>query len=97
MMTPLVLVVALLVAAIQMILCFRTKALWIRLFPLGLLLLGDGVCWLVYASGIFSEIYGADFAAYIYGIMLALFAAADGLCWAVYGIVCVVRKRMGKM
>lgn len=97
MMAPFVLIVALLVAVVQLLLCFRGKALWVKLLPLILLLVGDGVCWLVYASRVFSQIYGADFASYIYGIMLVLFAAADVLGWGVYGMVCIVRKRMGRM
>ena len=97
MMAPFVLTIALAVAAVQMALCFRGGVLWVKLLPLILLLAGDGICWLVYVNSVFSQIYGADFAVYIYGLMLGLFAIADVLCWGVYGMVCVVRKRMGKM
>ena len=55
-------------------------------------MIGDMVCWGVYASSVFSQIYGADFAAYIYGILLAVFAVVDILCLGFYGIVRKMKK-----
>ena len=92
MMLPFILVIALIVAVVQMVLCFCAKRWWVKVIPLGVLVIGDMVCWGVYASSVFSQIYGADFAAYIYGILLAVFAVVDILCLGFYGIVRKMKK-----
>lgn len=79
--------------AFQLILCFAGKRWWIRILPLAVTALADIICWVMYFGGCFSETYGASFAFYIYGILLAVVLCGEGAAWAVYGIVKLVQKR----
>lgn len=77
----------------QLVFCLFAKKLWIKVLPLVLALGMDAICWGLYFCGTFSEVYGGDFAAFIYGIVLLLVAAMAGIAWGIYGIVKNVQKR----
>ena len=83
---------------VQLYLCRKAKRLWVRLTPLALIILGELACVAAYAVSIYMEqtgkdIFGAGFAAVIYGILLAYLLAADAVAWAVSVIVRFVQKR----
>lgn len=90
---PLFMLLAIAAFLTQLFFCFAAKKLWIKLLPLCLAGVLDALCWLVYFFGMFSEIYGGDFAAFIYGIVLLVMAGVSVLAWLVYGIVKLVQKQ----
>lgn len=79
--------------AVQLVLCFAKKPGWVRVLPLALTAVAEAVCWGLYLGGCFSEIYGAAFAFYIYGVVLAVVLGGEVLAWGIYGIVKVIQKR----
>lgn len=79
----------------QLAFCLYAKKLWIKLLPIGIAVGLDLACWLFYLLGTFSAIYGGDFAAFIYGIVLLVMAAAAALGWGVYAIVRFFKRRNG--
>lgn len=86
---------------LQLLLCRKGKRLWIRLIPLMLIVLGEIACVTAYALSVHMEqagkdVFGAAFAAVIYGILLLYLLAADALAWAVSAIVRFVQKRKNK-
>jgi len=89
---PLFLLLTAAVFVTQLVFCFYARKFWIKLLPVCLALAMDIVCWFLYFFGTFSEIYGGDFAAFIYGIVLLIVAAMAGLAWGIYGIVKLVQK-----
>ena len=80
----------------QLVFSLFAKKLWIKVLPVVLALGLDAICWGLYFCGTFSEVYGGDFAAFIYGIVLPLVAAMAGIAWGIYGIVKLVQKRQNK-
>ena len=93
MVLPMVLLLGSAVLLTQLVFCFYAKKLWIKLLPVGLALIMDVICWGLYFIGAFSEVYGGDFTAFIYGIVLLMVAAMAGMAWGIYGIVKLVQKR----
>lgn len=93
MVLPMFILLEVTVFVTQLVFCIFAKKLWIKLLPVAGSMLLAGICWLLYISGIASTVYGADFALYIYGIVLLSAAAAAGFAWAVYGIVKIVQNR----
>ena len=93
MVLPMVLLLGIAVFVTQLVFCFYAKRLWIQLLPMVLSLGMDAICWGLYFSGTFSQVYGGDFAAFIYGIVLLLMASLAGIAWGIYGIVKLVQKR----
>lgn len=86
---------------VQLLLCFRKSPLWVRLIPAGLIALGELACVGAYAVSMHlertgAEIYGAAFAAVVYGMMLLILLAGDGLAWLIWGIYRSVQKRRKK-
>lgn len=77
----------------QLVLCFMGKRRWLRVLPLMVTAAADLICWGMYFGGCYSQIYGAAFAFYIYGIALAVVLCGEGIAWAIYGIVKAVQKR----
>ena len=82
---------------LQLILCFRARRLWARLLPCILLLTGEGLCLLAYAACWFLEstgadIYGAVFAAVLYGMFLTVQLGGIALAWLIWFIVKSVQK-----
>ena len=93
MVLPMVLLLGIAVFLTQLVFCFYARKLWIKVLPVVLALGMDAACWICYFLGIFSEVYGGDFAAFIYGIILLLVAAMAGIAWGIFGIVKLVQKR----
>lgn len=93
MVLPMVLLLGIAVFVTQLVFCFYAKRLWIKLLPVVPALGMDAICWGLYFAGTFSEVYGGDFAAFIYGIVLLLMASMAGIAWGIYGIVKLVQKR----
>lgn len=84
--------------ALQLTLCFRARRLWVRLLPCILLVAGEGLCILIYAAcGLLEstgvDIYGAVFAAVLYGMFLAVQLGAAALAWVTWFIVKSVQKK----
>lgn len=79
--------------ALQLTLCIQARRKWIKLAPVSLILVMDAACWIAYFLDIFSEIYDAAFASFVYGVILLLVLAVDLLAWVVYGIVKLIQKR----
>lgn len=93
MMIPMFAVLMIAVFVTQLTFCLYAKKRWIKLLPLCCIGSLIGICWLTYGLGVFSDIYGAAFAAYIYGIVSLAAAAACVLAWGVYGIARTYKKR----
>ena len=87
MMFSMFLLLALAVFATQLVFCFYAKKLWIKLLPVCLAAGGSAICWGMYFLGSFSEVYGGDFAAFVYGVVMLLVALVADLGWGIYGIV----------
>ncbi|MBQ8834026.1 MAG: hypothetical protein IJ001_03780 [Oscillospiraceae bacterium] len=90
---PFVMMMALAVFAVQLVLCFKARGLWAKLLPLLAVAAADLLCWVVYFGGFWADVYGAAFAAFIYGVVLAMILALDGLAWGIWGVVKLVQKR----
>lgn len=90
MMLPLAVMMIIMTFILQLILCFRVEKRWIKFIPLYLLGAGELVC----AAGYFllDHIYGAAFAAVIYGIVLLIMFSGDALAWLIYFIVRKAQK-----
>ena len=93
MVLPMVLLLGIAVFVTQLVFCLYARKLWIKLLPVMLALGMDAVCWGLYFLGAFSETYGGDFAAFIYGIVLLMVGAMAGIAWGIYGIVKYVQNR----
>lgn len=83
---------------IQLVLCFRAKRTWVKLLPAITIALGEVVCGAAYGISLYLEhlgkgIYGAAFAAVIYGAVLLMVLIGDGLAWGAYGLTHFSRKR----
>lgn len=78
---------------LQLVFCFKAERRWIRCGLLFMTALGDLACWILYAAGGFSEIFGAAFAFYIYGMVLTLALGAELLAWILYAVVKYIQKR----
>lgn len=92
MMFSMFLLLALAVFVTQLVFCFYAKKLWIKLLPVCLAAGGSAICWGMYFLGFFSEVYGGDFAAFVYGVVMLLVALVAGLGWGIYGIVKLVQN-----
>ena len=92
MVLPMVLLLGIAVFVTQLVFCLYAKKRWIKRLPVCMALAMDMICWLLYFFGAFSEVYGGDFAAFIYGIVLLMAAAMAGMAWGIYGIVKLVQK-----
>ena len=93
MLLPLFMLLAIAVFVTQLFFCFCAKHIWIKWMPFCLAAGFDILCWLIYFSGSLSDIYGGDFAAYIYGIVLLCYTVVAGFGWGIYGIVKLIQKR----
>ena len=93
MMLPMFLLLAAAVFITQLVFCFYAKKLWIKLLPVSMGGACALICWLLYFFGSFSDIYGGDFAAFVYGIVMLAVTALAGMAWAIYGIVKYVQNR----
>lgn len=93
MMFSMFLLLALAVFITQLMFCFYAKKLWIRLLPLCLAAAGSLLCWGMYFLGTFSRVYGGDFAAFVYGVVLLLVSLIAGLAWGIFGIVKLVQMK----
>ena len=83
---------------VQLYLCRKAKHRRVKLVPLVVIISAELVCAAAYAVSVSLErtgegIYGAAFAAVIYGILLLIFLLADGAAWAVHGLICMFQKR----
>lgn len=87
---PFVVVTIVLAFVAQIFLCFCVIRSWIKCIPLYLIGAGELAC----AAGyfLFDHIYGAAFAALIYGIVLLIMLAVDVLAWLIYAIVKKTQK-----
>ena len=93
MVLPMFLLVIEAVFITQLVFCFCARKLWIKLLPVGLAAAGSLLCWGLYFFGTFSEIYGGDFAAFVYGIVLLIVTGMVGLAWGVYGLVTLAKRK----
>lgn len=93
MMFSMFLILATAIFITQMVFCFCAKKLWIKLLPVCLAAAGSLLCWGLYFTGTFSQVYGGDFAAFIYGVVLLMVTAIAGLGWGIYGIVKLVQNK----
>ena len=93
MVLPMFLLVIEAVFITQLVFCFCARKLWIKLLPVGLAAAGSLLCWGLYFFGTFSEIYGGDFAAFVYGIVLLIVTGMAGLAWGVYGLAALSRRK----
>lgn len=87
---PLFIVLAAVLLIVQLLLCFKSKKVLIRLIPAILILLSQAVCGIVYTQNLGP--HGAVFAAAIYLILLAMLLAADGIGWLIFGIIWLIQK-----
>lgn len=89
-MLPFAIMIISMTFVLQLVLCFRTGKIWIKLIPLCLIGVGELVC----AAGyfLFDHIYGAAFASVIYAILLLIILSGDGLAWLVYFVVRKAQK-----
>lgn len=99
---PFVFVLIAAVFFIQLLLCGKSKRLWVKLIPTALIALGELACVAGYAVSVHMEqagedIYGAAFAALIYGFLLLFLLAADAAAWAVSAIVRFAQKRKNNL
>ncbi len=93
MVLPMFLLVIEAVFITQLVFCFCARRLWIKLLPVGLAAAGSLLCWGLYFFGTFSEVYGGDFAAFAYGIVLLIVTGMAGLAWGVYGLVTLAKRK----
>lgn len=94
MVLPLVLVIATVIFAVQLLLCFRVKHPWRK--PLLVYLMGgyELLCVLVFFLGkVLERQEMLSFTTFILGYMGCYWAAAAVLAWVVYAIVKTVQKR----
>lgn len=82
----------------QLLLCRKAKQFWCKMIPLVLIALGELACLIAYMVSVNMEqagkdVFGAAFAAVIYGMLLLYLLAADAVAWAVSAIVSFVQKR----
>ena len=89
------------VFGVQLLLCRRAKRIRIKLVPLMLIGLGEALCGLAYCLSVYMErmgrdLYGAAFAAVIYGIFLLFFLVADGAAWAIHGLMITIQNHKNK-
>ena len=87
------LLLAIAVFITQLVFCLYAKRLWIKLLPVCLAAAGDVLCWVLYYIGTFSHVYGGDFAAFVYGVVLLLVLLVAGFAWTIFGIVKLTQKR----
>ena len=85
---PIAAMMLILVFAGQLVLCFHVSRGWIKGIPL--YLIGVGVLACAAAYFLFDHIYGAAFAAVIYGVLLLILLLGDALAWLIY---IVIRKQ----
>lgn len=83
---------------VQLLFCFRVRKRMLRWIPVVLLLLGELVCAAVFVISVVMEqagkgIYGAGFAAFIYGIILFAALLGTAFAWLLWGIVRFIQKR----
>ena len=87
---------------LQLLLCRMGKRRWLRWIPPVLIIMGEIACVAAYGLSVYLEqtgkdVFGAAFAAVIYGILLLYLLAADVLAWAVSAIVRFVQKRKNNL
>jgi len=89
-MLPIAVMMIFVTFAVQLFLCFRGGRGWIKCIPLYLIGAGELAC----AAGyfLFDHIYGAAFAAVIYGVALLIMLAGDALAWLIYILVKKAQK-----
>lgn len=94
MILPLVLVIAIVIFAVQILLCFRVKHPWRK--PLLVYLTGgyELLCVLGFFLGkVMEQEEMLSFTAFILGYIGCYWAAAAVLAWIIYGIVKTIQKR----
>ncbi len=82
----------------QIALCIRAKRRLVRLLPVVVLGLGELLCIAGFGVSVLLErsghgVYGAAFAAVIYGYVLLIALMADGLAWVIFKTVRYIQKR----
>jgi len=93
MMLPMFILLAAAVFISQLVFCLFAKRLWIKLLPLIVAMGLEAVCCMILLFDIFSDVYGAGFAALVYAVVILLLIAMIGFGWGIYGIVKLVQKQ----
>lgn len=83
---------------VQLLFCFRAESRKVCFLPAALLMLSGAACLAAYAAAVALEhsgkgIYGAAFAAVMYGFVVLAALTGVGAAWLVWAIVRFVQKR----
>lgn len=90
---PLVLAIAIVFFVMQLLCCLNFKRMWLRLFPLILAAVLDGLCWLAFLlAKLLMREDTLGFACAILGFVFLYWVAGAILGWGISGIVERVKR-----
>lgn len=92
---PFIIMMMIGIFVLQLVVCMKGKTALQRMIPLILLLVLEGICWLLYfwAMAYMKETFGSTLTAWVGAVIVLFLIAADGLAWLAWAVVRFAQKR----